>query len=86
MTIQMDWPPEAIDQLTAQARRKGLSLDVYVLQTLLAQDNPDCALNDEASTRRRRAEACAEIRELQPRVKPDPEGWTSRDYINYGRR
>ena len=26
------------------------------------------------------------MRELRARVKPDPEGWTTRDYINYGRR
>jgi len=30
--------------------------------------------------------AVANILALQKRVKPDPEGWTSRDYINYGRR
>jgi len=34
----------------------------------------------------RRAQiAAARIRELQKHVKPDPEGWTIRDYINYGR-
>ena len=35
---------------------------------------------------RKRADAGARILEIQKRVKPDPEGWTSRDYINYGRR
>lgn len=29
--------------------------------------------------------AAAEILELQKNVKPDPEGWTIRDYINFGR-
>jgi predicted DNA-binding protein len=29
--------------------------------------------------------AAARIREIQTRVKPDPEGWTIKDYINYGR-
>ncbi len=28
----------------------------------------------------------AEMRALRARVKPDPEGWTARDYVNYGRR
>lgn len=28
----------------------------------------------------------AEMRALRGRVKPDPEGWTTRDYVNYGRR
>lgn len=30
-------------------------------------------------------EAAARIIELQKRVKPDPEGWTVRDYINRDR-
>ena len=28
----------------------------------------------------------AEMRALRARVKPDPEGWTTRDYVHYGRR
>jgi len=28
----------------------------------------------------------AEMRALRARVKPDPEGWTTRDYVRYGRR
>ena len=30
--------------------------------------------------------AVAEMRALRARVKPDPEGWTARDYVRYGRR
>jgi len=28
----------------------------------------------------------ADMRALRVRVKPDPEGWTTRDYVHYGRR
>jgi hypothetical protein len=28
----------------------------------------------------------AEMRALRARVKPDPGGWTMRDYVRYGRR
>jgi hypothetical protein len=28
----------------------------------------------------------AEMRALRARVKPDPEGWTTRDYVHSGRR
>jgi hypothetical protein len=28
----------------------------------------------------------AEMRALRARVKPDPEGWTTRDYVRYGHR
>ena len=27
-----------------------------------------------------------EMRAIRARVKPDPEGWTTRDYVRYGRR
>lgn len=30
--------------------------------------------------------ALAQMRALRARLKPDPEGWTTRDYVNYGRR
>ena len=39
------------------------------------------------TTRHSKTRAAAEgILELQKQVKPDPEGWTIRDYIDYGRR
>jgi len=86
MTVQLDWPSDVVDRLTEEARRKGLSLDAYVLQTVLRQSSNGAPAIDEVEKRRRRQEAAARILEIQKRVKPDPEGWTSRDYINYGRR
>jgi hypothetical protein len=84
--VQLDWPPDVVDRLTDEARKKGLSLDAYVLQTVLQQKGSNGAPTDDAEKRRKRAEAGARILAIQKRVKPDPEGWTSRDYINYGRR
>jgi hypothetical protein len=86
MTVRLDWPSDVVDRLTDEARKKGLSLDAYVLQTVLQQKGSNGTPTDDAEQRRRRAEAGARILEIQKRVKPDPEGWTSRDYINYGRR
>ena len=86
MTVQLDWPSDVVDRLTDEARKKRLSLDAYVLQTVLQQNCSNGTPTDYAEQRRRRAEAGARILEIQKRVKPDPEGWTSRDYINYGRR
>lgn len=41
----------------------------------------------EGTTRDAKTQAAAErILELQKNVKPDPEGWTNRDYIDHGRR
>jgi hypothetical protein len=87
MTVQLDWPPDVVDRLTEEARQNGLSLDDYLLQTVLQQKGSNgVSCTDEAERRRKRQEAAACILEIQKRVKPDPEGWTSRDYINYGRR
>ena len=88
MTVQLDWPPDVVDRLTEEARKKGLSLDAYLLQTVLQQKGSNGAPTGDAEKRRKRAGAGAGARilEIQKRVKPDPEGWTSRDYINYGRR
>ena len=82
MTVQLDWPSDIVDRLAEEARKKGLSLDEYLLATILQRKSA----GDEAEIRRKRAEAGARILELQKSVKPDPEGWTSRDYINVGRR
>lgn len=86
MTVQLDWPPDVVERLTDEAQQKGLSLDVYVLQTVLQKSSQSGTTADEAEKRRKRAAAAARILEIQKRVKPDPEGWTSRDYINSGRR
>jgi hypothetical protein len=86
MTVQLDWPPDVVNRLTEEARRKDLSLEAYLPETILQQKSLNGALTDDAEKRRSRADAGARILEIQKRIKPDPEGWTSRDYINYGRR
>jgi hypothetical protein len=86
MTVQLDWPQDVVDRLTEEARQHGLSLDAYVLQTVLKDEGSTGTPPSEAERRRKRQEAAARILEIQKRVKPDPEGWTSRDYISYGRR
>jgi hypothetical protein len=35
MTVQLDWPPEVVVRLREEARELGLSLDAYLLQTVL---------------------------------------------------
>ena len=85
MTLELNWPSDVVDRITEQARQRGLSLEAYLLQSVLRQSS-DEAPDDPAETRRRRTVAGRQILELQTRTKPDPEGWTSRDYINHGRR
>ena len=67
--------------LAQQAAAHGLSLEAWVEE--LASEN---ALSG-GTTRHSKTRAAAEgILELQKQVKPDPDGWTVRDYIDYGRR
>ncbi|MBL8291699.1 MAG: hypothetical protein JNN08_07680 [Bryobacterales bacterium] len=61
--------------LTAKAAAEGLTLQAWLKK-----------IAEESSTAPRSAqEAATRILELQKRVKPDPDGWTIRDYINHGR-
>jgi hypothetical protein len=61
-----------------QAVALGLTLEAWLNQ-LADEDTPSTA-------RLTPQEAAVRIFELQKNVKPDPEGWTIRDYINHGRR
>jgi hypothetical protein len=68
--------------LAQQAAAHGLSLEAWIEK--LASEK---AQFSDATTRHiKTREAAAGILELQKNVKPDPEGWTIRDYIDYGRR
>lgn len=69
-----------------EAQKRGLSLDAYLLQTVLQQEESNGAPADDQEKRRARADAGARILEIQKRIKPDREGRTSRDYNNDGRR
>lgn len=86
MTVQLNWPPEVVDRLTEEARQKGLSLDAYVLQTVLQQKFPNgTATSDEASQRQAREEAGRSIRELRMGNILGPD-LTIRDLVEEGRR
>jgi hypothetical protein len=86
MTVQLDWPPDVVDHLTEEARQRGLSLDAYVLQTVLQQKAPDGpALTDDAAKRQAREEAGRSIRELRRGNILGPD-LTIRDLIEEGRR
>jgi hypothetical protein len=86
MTVQLDWPPDVVDRLVEEARQRGLSLDAYVLQTVLQQKAPDGpALTDDAAKRQAREDAGRSIRELRRGNILGPD-LTIRDLIEEGRR
>jgi hypothetical protein len=78
-TIQVSEKGAAM--LAEQAAAQGLSLEA------LGDDIVSEKAFASGTTRRSKTRAAAEgILEIQKRIKPDPEGWTVRDYIDHGRR
>ena len=78
-TIQVSVKSAAMQE--QQVAAPGLSLEAWVDEIV---SEKGLALG---TTRHSMTRAAAEgILEMQKRVKPDPEGWTIRDYIDHGRR
>lgn len=76
MTV-IELPDDQAAALAAKAASQGLTLAAW-LQRLAETDLPKPR---EHSVK----QAVARILELQAQVKPDPEGWSVKDYINEGR-
>ena len=86
MIVQLNWPPEVVDRLTEEARQRGLSLDAYVLQTVLQQmASNGTAHSVEAVNRQAREDAGRSIRELRKGNILGPD-LAIRDLIEEGRR
>jgi hypothetical protein len=86
MTVHLDWPPDLVSSLTEEARHEGLSLDAYLLQTILQQRSPNGgAVSDETAKRLAREEAGRSIRDLRKGNVLGPD-LTIRDLVEEGRR
>ena len=73
MTVQFEWPGGLVERLTNEVRQRGMSLDQYVLKSVLHQNESDGTPADQIEKRRKREQAAARILEIRKRVKPDPE-------------
>jgi hypothetical protein len=79
-TIQVS--DEGAALLKRQAIAHGVSVDAWVEALAREKENvEEWPLNRDHATA-----AAARILRIQSRVKPDPEGWTTRDYVQHGRR
>jgi hypothetical protein len=76
MTV-IQLPDEQAARLAGIAAAQGLSLEEW-LKKLAAEAPLPQQFN-------RARSAAQRIREIRERSKPDPEGWTVRDYVNHGR-
>jgi hypothetical protein len=80
-TVEVHFTPEQEAQLAYIATKAGTDLERLVKDTVLRLLQPGAG--DRAVTS---GSVVAEMRALRARVKPDPEGWSTRDYVLYGRR
>lgn len=78
-TIQLS--DESATLLKHQAAAHGLSIEAWVQRLAREKARAD----DVQSGRRKAQAAAARILEIQKRVKPDPDGLTTRDYLDRGR-
>ena len=81
MHLILELPEESIAQLKRQALNQGVTLEAWV-QALSGEKATDESIRREGKARA----AAAQILEIQSRVKPDPSGWTTREYIDHSRR
>jgi hypothetical protein len=79
--MEVHFTPEQEAQLALIATTTGTNAELLVRDAALR-------LPEETAARRdlHPGSVLTEMRALRARVKPDPEGWTTRDYVNYGRR
>jgi hypothetical protein len=78
--MEVHFTPEQEAQLTQIAVSAGTDAERLVKDAALR------LLKGEAACAPATGSLVAEMRALRARVKPDPEGWTTRDYVLYGRR
>lgn len=84
MTVQLDWPPDVVKRLTEEARKKGVSLDAYLLEVVQRNGSNSVSVDD-AEKRHMREQAAASIRELRKGNILGPD-LTVRDLVEEGRR
>jgi hypothetical protein len=79
--MEVHLTPEQEAQLTQVASNAGTDAERLVKDAVLRLIESDSGVQAVPP-----GSVVAEMRALRARVKPDPEGWTTRDYVLYGRR
>lgn len=75
MTVTIQLSDEQAAALQAKAAAQGLNLETW-LQKLAERETRQ---NQPGSV-------VAQMRALRARIRPDPDGLTTRDYVNHGRK
>lgn len=79
--MEVHLTPEQEARLTQAASNAGTDAERLVKDTVLRLIESDSGVRAVPT-----GSVIAEMRALRARVKPDPEGWTTRDYVLHGRR
>jgi hypothetical protein len=79
--MQVHFTPEQEAQLTKLATNAGTDAEGLVKDAALRLLEQAPAVPPLPA-----GSVVAEMRALRARIKPDPEGWTTRDYVQHGRR
>ena len=79
--MEVHFTPEQEAQLSQIATNAGIDAERLVKDAVLRLLEGDAGFRAVPPS-----SVVAEMRALRARVKPDPEGWTARDYVRYGRR
>jgi hypothetical protein len=89
-TVSIEIPDDRAAVLEAKAAAEGLSLKRWLEK--LTESEASHSESDKLVKERPNPEQSPEdsvvqrMRELRAQTKPDPEGWTVKDYVSYGRR
>ena len=79
--MEVHFTPEQQAQLAQIATKAGTDAERFVKDAVLRLLEGDAGFRAVPP-----GSVVAEMRALRACVRPDPEGWTTRDYVNYGRR
>jgi hypothetical protein len=79
--MEVHFSPEQEAQLARIATNAGTDAERLVKETMLRLLEEEAGLRAVPS-----GSVVAEMRAIRARVKPDPEGWTTRDYVIHGRQ
>jgi hypothetical protein len=86
VTLHLNWPSEVVTRLVLGAKKRGLSLEAYLLEIALAQEPAKEGWDDKHTARlKARQDAARRIRELRKGNCLGPD-LTVRDLIDEGRR
>jgi hypothetical protein len=83
--VKIDIPDQQAAALSAKAAAQGMTLESW-FQKVAEKEAGRTDVRESSHSKGQHRSVVEEMRKLRASIKPDPEGWTTRDYVNFGRR